>query len=491
MSRNRPRENQFALFPEEPKRLNNWVCWKIIRSADSPVTRKLPIDPKNGKAAKSNEPSTWGTFDQAIESLDRYNCQYPGIMFQPGVIWGLDIDHCIDADGTLSDEASDIINLMDSYTEKSPSGTGIHILAYGHKPSGGCRKGNVEMYDSGRGFTVTGDCLGTPRPIRDCTSAAAVIHRKYIEPKPKVSARVERPLAKSEQTVIDAMLRSKKGGEIRALLDGDWIGYQSQSEGDLALCNYLAFFSGKDAGMMDSIFRKSGLYRPKWDERHGDHTYGDRTIMKAVSGKKSFCDSMTYSDNKAICADDASDLICFSDIPSEQVEWLWYPYIAKGKITIIAGDPGSGKTYITTAFASIVSNGIKFPGETAIERTAASVIFQNGEDGAGDTIKPRLEKAGANITNIYCFDETKKAFYLQDISRLQTQMERINPALIVIDPVQAYLGAKLDMHRANEVRPILAALARVGSDSQCAIVVVMQFKQGGRTKRLIQNIRKR
>ena len=163
-------KDQFKQFPDGPKALNNWVCWKIVEATDAPGTRKIPIDPKTGKAAKSNGPDTWGTFDQAVKGLDRYACQYPGIMFQKSIIWGLDIDHCIDPNGTLSDEAADIIETMDSYTEISPSGTGVHIIAYGQKPDGGCRKGNVEMYDAGRGFTVTGNSLGNPRPVRDCTS---------------------------------------------------------------------------------------------------------------------------------------------------------------------------------------------------------------------------------------------------------------------------------------------------------------------------------
>ena len=282
--------DQYSKFPDEIKKLKNWVCWKIVNLKDSPETRKIPINPITGSAAKSNDTNTWGTFEQSVQALSTYGCQYPGIMFQKGTIWGVDIDHCIHEDGTLSDEAVDIIKTMNSYTELSPSGRGIHIIAYGKKPEGGCRKGNVEMYDTGRGFTVTGNSLGDPLPVRDCTEEALIVHRKYISPAPdykqkQVKAnKTHKSVELSEQTAIDAALRSKVGTKIRALLDGDWSGYKSQSDGDQALCNYLSFFTGKDVGMMDSIFRKSGLYRQKWDELRGDSTYGQITIQTAIEG---------------------------------------------------------------------------------------------------------------------------------------------------------------------------------------------------------------
>ena len=139
-------------FPQPLKEARRWVCFDAA---------KTPINPATGKNAMPNEPSTWGTLAAAQAAVTRYGLRGVGVLLGDGLC-GIDIDHCRDpATGALSDMAVQIIARMDSYTEASPSGTGVHILFTGTKPAGPCRKSSIglEMYDGGRYFTVTGNVL--------------------------------------------------------------------------------------------------------------------------------------------------------------------------------------------------------------------------------------------------------------------------------------------------------------------------------------------
>ena len=150
-------------------------------------------------------------------------------------------------------------------------------------------------------------------------------------------------------------------------------------------------------------------------------------------------------------------LISMSDVPSEEVSWLWYPYIPLGKVTIIQGDPGEGKTTFVLAVAAALTRGVALP-ESGRASPPMNVIYQTAEDGLGDTIKPRLEALGADCSRVLVIDESQRELTLSD-QRLEQAIRQTHAGLLVIDPIQAYLGCDVDMHRANEVRPILKRVA--------------------------------
>jgi len=134
-------------------------------------------------------------------------------------------------------------------------------------------------------------------------------------------------------------------------------------------------------------------------------------------------------------------LINMADIQSKKVEWLWYPYIPYGKITIVQGDPGEGKTTFILKLAADLSNGERLPFES-IEREAISIIYQTAEDGLEDTIKPRLEKAGADCNKIRVIDESENELTMSD-ERLEQAIQKTGAKLVILDPIQAYLGAQI------------------------------------------------
>ena len=169
-------------------------------------------------------------------------------------------------------------------------------------------------------------------------------------------------------------------------------------------------------------------------------------------------------------------LINMDDIEVEEVRWLWYPFIPFGKITVIQGDPGNGKTTLILAITAAVTKGEPLPeGKTATE--PMTVIFQTAEDGLGDTVKPRLLNTGADCSRVIVIDESEKELYLSD-TRIEETLTKTGAKLLILDPLQAYIGADIDMHRANEIRPVLKRISLIAEKTGCAIVVVGHLNKG-------------
>ena len=163
-------------------------------------------------------------------------------------------------------------------------------------------------------------------------------------------------------------------------------------------------------------------------------------------------------------------LIKMSDVEPTKVEWLWYPYIPYGKVTIIQGDPGEGKTTLILNLAALLSKGEKLP-ESEEKSDPINIIYQTAEDGLSDTVKPRLIAANADDERITVIDESKSELSLTD-ERLEQAIIETKAKLVILDPLQAYIGANVDMHRANEIRPVMKHLAEVAQRQQCAVVLI-------------------
>ena len=158
-----------------------------------------------------------------------------------------------------------------------------------------------------------------------------------------------------------------------------------------------------------------------------------------------------------------------SEVELQEIDWLWYPYIARGKITMIQGDPGEGKTTLALRLAAACSTGQALPGMTITE--PVNVIYQTAEDGLGDTIKPRLMEAGADEDRVLNIVEDTFSLTLLD-ERIEAAIVQTGAKLMILDPVQGYVGEKVDMNRANEIRTVLKNVAAVAERTGCAIVLV-------------------
>ena len=170
-------------------------------------------------------------------------------------------------------------------------------------------------------------------------------------------------------------------------------------------------------------------------------------------------------------------LITMRDVDVEEVEWLWRPYIPVGKITIVQGDGGDGKTTMVLAIAAAVTRGIPLP-ECAHGIPAGSVVYQTAEDGLADTVKPRLLALEADCARVHVIDESDRQLTLSD-GRIERAITETGAKLFILDPLQAYLGAGVDMHRANEVRPVLRRLGDVAGRTGCAVVIVGHLNKSG------------
>lgn len=169
------------------------------------------------------------------------------------------------------------------------------------------------------------------------------------------------------------------------------------------------------------------------------------------------------------------------DVQIRKVNWLWYPYIPYGKITVIEGDPGEGKTTLALTLAALLSRGQPLPCDEDIPYEPISIIYQTAEDGIDDTIKPRLEKANADCSKIRVIDETEKELSMTD-ERLEQAIAETNAKLVILDPIQAYIGSDVDMHRANEIRPVLKRLGIIAEKYGCAIVLIGHMNKASGSK---------
>lgn len=278
-------------IPEELKRLAQWVC---VSKND-----KIPKNPFNGKNAQANNPKTWGTFEQAVKACESFGFDYIGFEFAPPY-FGVDLDHCLDN----VDFVDEFVETLQSYAEISRSGNGIHIICKGKLPEGNRRKGGVEMYSEGRYFILTGNLYNpTYDSIFECTESIKVLHSKYL-PNSVPKAEIRKPVAivdLDDAEVIDKARNCKTGSLFSMLYAGNWEGlFPSQSEADIAFCNQLAFWTGKNQGQMDRIFRSSGLMRNKWDTKRGSNTYGAITIGKACASCSEVYEPTKYDDDTSL-----------------------------------------------------------------------------------------------------------------------------------------------------------------------------------------------
>lgn len=288
----------------ELQNLKQWVCCTLAPMGKGKLN-KIPFNPTTGKAADTTNPETWADYQTAAAAISAGRYKGLGFVFAGGYM-GIDLDHVVNPEtGEITPLAATIVEAFHSYTEYSPSGTGLHIIIRITSPEGiytGKRNSespiDIEMYTGERYFTVTGRVYGELQPIQERTYIAQSFSEEFIK-KPERPAAAPAPIPvgtrsdpRGNAELWEAMFASKKGAEIKALYEGDTGSYGGDhSRADQALINHLCYWTNGDATRIDELFRETGLYASekieaginKWDKRHGSSTYGERTIQRALS----------------------------------------------------------------------------------------------------------------------------------------------------------------------------------------------------------------
>ena len=288
---------QIDSIPPELRELPQWVGWRLaLRQKGKGKWKwtKEPLNARTGALASTTNPPTWSSLGEVLTAFRDGLGDGIGFVFsEDGPHFGVDLDHCCNPEtGAIEPWAQDIIDRLSSFTEISPTRTGVHLILQGELAPKGRRRAGVEMYSEGRYFTVTGHAApGTPTKIEERTAEIAKIHAEtFDEPQAKptsgASPNVSAPSADID--LIEKAFRATNGAKLRGLFGGDISGYDSQSEADLALCGLLAFWTGPDPARIDRLFRRSGLFRDKWDERRASdgRTYGEITIQTALASPR-------------------------------------------------------------------------------------------------------------------------------------------------------------------------------------------------------------
>ena len=500
-------------IPDELRRLPQWVCRR----------GKVPYNPRTGSRAKAGKADTWVTFEEAVQAADRYDGI--GFEFNNNGLVGIDLDTVRDPiTGWIDPLALEIIAQLDSYTEISPSGYGFHIIARASdlriewkeralpanqivRPdidpkTGEIRKdkdGNpqykrpqIEMYIDVRYFTVTGNVFDGRGVIKDATSAAQELQQRFVN-KP-----TEGGAALSWDSVIGAADSRndylsdglKHDAKLREL----WYGGRpngNESADDQALMNKLAYWLNCDRSQMKAAFLSSPHFASK-DDAHQRKAaeradYLDRTIERAVKDCKdtAAASDARYKDRKLkedFGADPDEEFLKLfkpvSEFEEQEAEWLIPGWIPKGQVAIMAADGGVGKTSVCCNIAAaITSGGCSILDPVGTKREPSKVLLLTTEDSIKKKLRKKYRLAGANLQNLIAPDLAADVKGdLRDFKfgkpLFLSAIRKCRPALCIIDPVQGYVPADINMGSRNAMRDCLAPLAQLGEEIGCTFIVI-------------------
>jgi hypothetical protein len=401
------------------------------------VPTKVPYQ-LNGAHASSTDPATWCTYADAQAAVGSYTGV--GVMMGEG-LGCVDLDHCVDpSTGEIAPWAREIIISLNSYSEFSPSGTGVHILGDDIALPGKGRKrpyetGAVEVYDTARFLTFTGRWL--PKTPADILPRRSQFNSLY-------------------QRIDNGQGKPPSGKKDFALLwAGEWekAGFPSMSEAVFVLCQLLNERHDNDAAKVDADFQRSGLYTGHWIEKW--ERLGADTIAKTRKPPEVFIGRKEWKLEK------------FSSIVREEINWIFQGYVARGKITGLSGEPGCGKSLITLDWAARFSSGRGWPDGAQPLQSPGKVLIFATEDDAGDTILPRFEAAGGNPENLLRIRlESDTGFYFDDpkhleVLRMVTE-QNADIGMVIIDPILEHMRADKEQATREAYAPLRALIAQRG-----------------------------
>lgn len=481
----------FASIPDELRDYPNWVCWQW-KWARGKWTKK-PINPHTGGDGSSTNPATWATFEQAIERYKRHGLPGIGFVFTGTPFTGVDLDDSVDPiTHHLRGWAVEIVQALNSYCEWSPSGTGVHIIVRGSLPEGR-RKGEIEMYSSGRYFTFTGrHVAGWPTTINDATQALHDLYESIGPQRPSSQAQPCTPFVPSNVTdseIIERARRAQNGAKFSRLWAGDTTGYTSQSEADLALCSMLAFWTGPDEQQIDRLFRQSGLYRDKWDRAD----YRASTITHALDRTEFYeppdapgtliwpvglerIDAPTDSGGRV--RPWIIDLSDFLNEAQEPDSWDVVGLFRRQSVNLVVGPPKTFKSFVVQEAALGLASGTAVLGKFACPEPRRVIYVQ--EESSRSALWRRFhgllagrELHPASVAGML-YLVTNENFMLDDVAHLERLIvegiQAHQADIVILDPLR-------EMHTRNEndaaeMLPILKAMKRIRDQYGVTVIVV-------------------
>jgi putative DNA primase/helicase len=379
-------------IPESLRAEHRWVVWNYVwippaNGKPGRWTKPPYVATAQEQSADSTDPRTWRSFGEALGAYK--DGKSDGIGFVLGDGWvGFDGDHT---------DAPEFVDLLDTYTERSPSGEGVHCICRGTKPGPKCRTGDHELYDHGRYLTVTGHHVtGTPTTVEERTPEIATLYARLFPERDDAPTGDAAPTKSAATTTVedDALIAlafaANNGAKFKTLWMGDTTGYDSHSEADMAFCGLLAFWTNRNAAQMDRLFRRSGLMRPKWDERRGDSTIGADLIAKAIANTPTVYTGKGGSPQIIIRR--------ASDVPVEKPQKAFGGRLVRGSFGLLSGPGEAGKGMFLMDTIARFTTGNPFPGETA-RRPPATVLICVVEDSMG-VVSSRLRAAGADLDKV-------------------------------------------------------------------------------------------
>jgi len=474
-------------IPDALRARPQWVTWRSeTRAPDDSKPTKVPYNVRTGEKASTTDPRTWSPFEAACAAADGYDGI--GYVFAPDDPHvGIDLDGCRDPEtGAIEAWAVDILGDTRSYTEVSPSGEGLHVYVLGSLPPGRRRHGPVEMYDQGRYFTVTGQRLDElPPDIQKPVLPLAELHAKLL-PVPPAS-----PIADNGHPTAGApdlddfalLLRAQQaanGAKFRALWAGETAGYSSASEADQALCNHLAFWTGRDAARMDRLFRQSALWRSKWDQRRGEGTYGARTIERAIEGCREVYRAgapRPAAPGGTLSSSYIETIAEFLDAADPPLTWLFPELLPAGVLMLLHGEPRAKKSLVAFELALAAATGTPPFGLARFRPGPAVPVFYIQEEDPRTPTKARLDRlvrercgptrpATLHVAIRQGVDLDDPAW----VEQIITDCQRLHIRLLVFDAARR-LSIKTDEGPAK-VRELMAALRAIVTRAEVTIIIV-------------------
>jgi hypothetical protein len=433
---------------------------------------------------------------------------------------GVDLDGCV-IDGQVQPWAQTIIDSFMSYTEFSPSGTGVHIIVRGEKPGPRCRKGTIEMYEEGRYLTMTGLRVpDTPPFIADCQRQLVWLYNDLFPEKHEPPPRPMGPATRcsiDDEDLLERIRKSRSGGDFDRLWAGHWKGaYPSQSEADMALACMLAFWTGRDPQRMDTLFRRSGLMRDKWDRED----YRARTLDGAIAttkdtyrpGRNGSGGPPEMPPHPADCCEDApapgddQDAAAYEPsepppvVPATDVtqgvpyisvaellqreippaSWLVEPLLPDVGVAMMAGDSGVGKSWLAYHLALSVGAGVPFLGRFLTIRKPTLVIdLENGEARAQLRMRKLVQGMKVDPLDLdLTFIQVGRRLPIdrpEVAARFASQVKELGPGLVIIDSLRrVYSGDENDSATSAKIGEALKVVAETAG---CLVLAIHHLRK--------------